>query len=162
MNMLKALFAVLALSFSLNSLALTDEEQVEFTDGVTEGKTKVVEKFVNADVKVVNEKFFGWSPIQMAANRGQLAVVKYLLDKGADINYMHPVAHHTAFHLAALNGHEELVKYLASQGADVNVKLKADVSLIRYFRDEGNTHMVELLTGLGVKDDGCTEGKCFE
>ena len=42
MNMLKALFAVLALSFSLNSLAVTDDEQVEFTDGLTEGKMKVV------------------------------------------------------------------------------------------------------------------------
>jgi ankyrin repeat protein len=98
----------------------------------------------------------------MASNKNQIEVVKYLLSKGADINYIHPVAYHTAFHLAALNGHEELVKYLAAQGADVNIKLKADVSLIRIFRDQGNTHMVELLTGLGVKDDGCTEGKCFE
>jgi uncharacterized protein len=162
MNMLKALFAVLALSLSLNSLAITDDEQVEFTDGLTEGKMKVVEKFVKADAKIVNEKFFGWAPLQMASNKNQIAVVKYLLSKGADINYIHPIAHHTAFHLAALNGHEELVKYLAAQGADVNIKLKADVSLIRFFRDEGNTHMVELLTGLGVKDDGCVEGKCFE
>lgn len=161
MNILKVFFAVLALSFSLNSLALTDEEQMEFTDGVTEGKIKVVEKFVKADVKVVNEKFFGWSPIQMASNKGQLAIVKYLLGKGADINYVHPVAHHTAFMLAALNGHEELAKYLAANGADVNVKLKGDVSLIRYFREEGNTHMVDFLTGLGVKDDGCKEERCF-
>lgn len=161
MNILKVFFAVLALSFSLNSLALTDDEQMEFTDGVTEGKIKVVEKFVKADVKVVNEKFFGWSPIQMASNKGQLAIVKYLLGKGADINYVHPVAHHTAFMLAALNGHEELAKYLATNGADVNVKLKGDVSLIRYFREEGNTHMVDFLTGLGVKDDGCKEERCF-
>lgn len=161
MNILKVFFAVLALSFSLNSLALTDDEQMEFTDGVTEGKIKVVEKFVKADVKVVNEKFFGWSPIQMASNKGQLAIVKYLLGKGADINYVHPVAHHTAFMLAALNGHEELAKYLAANGADVNVKLKGDVSLIRYFREEGNTHMVEFLSSLGVKDDGCKEERCF-
>jgi uncharacterized protein len=162
MNMLKTLFAVLALSFSLNSLAVTDDEQVEFSDGLTEGKMKVVEKFVKADKNIVNEKFFGWSPIQMASNKGQMDVVKYLLSKGADINYMHPVAHHTAFHLAALNGHLELAKYLASKGADVNTKLKADVSLIRYFRDAGSPEMVKEMTALGVKDDGCTEGKCFE
>ena len=162
MNMLKALFAVLALSFTLNSLAITDDEQVEFTDGITEGKMKIVEKFVKADVKIVNEKFFGWSPLQMAANRGQIAVAKYLLEKGADINYVHPVAHHTAFHLAALSGHTEMAKFLASKGADVNTKLKADVSLIRYFRDNENPQMVEFLTGLGVKDDGCKENKCFE
>ncbi len=162
MNMLKTLFAVLALSFSLNSLAITDDEQVEFSDGLTEGKMKVVQKFVKADANIVNEKFFGWSPLQTATNKNQIEVVKYLLSKGADINYMHPVAYHTAFHLAALNGHIELVKYLASQGADVNIKLKADVSLIRYFRDQGSPEMVKILTDLGVKDDGCTEGKCFE
>jgi uncharacterized protein len=162
MNMLKTLFAVLTLSFSLNSLAITDDEQVEFSDGLTEGKMKVVEKFVKADPNIVNEKFFGWAPLQMAANKGQMGVVKYLLSKGADINYIHPVAYHTAFHLAVLNGHMDLAKYLASQGADVNTKLKADVSLIRFFRDAGNPEMVKALTEMGVKDDGCIEGKCFE
>ncbi len=160
--MLKALFAVLALSFSLNSLAITDDEQVELSDALTEGKMKVVQKFVKADPNIVNEKFFGWAPLQTATNRGQMEMVKYLLSKGADINYMHPVAHHTAFHLAALNGNVELAKFLASKGADVNIKLKADVSLIRYFRDAGNADMVKILTDLGVKDDGCVEGKCFE
>ena len=161
MNLLKALFAVLALSISFSSFALTDDESLEYSDALTEGKLKTVEKFVKEDPKVVNEKIFGWSPLQMAANKGDIAIVKYLLSKGADINYIHPIAVHTAFILAALNGQEDMVKLLAKSGADVNIKLKGDVSLIRYFRDEGNKHMVEILTGLGVKDDGCAEEKCF-
>lgn len=161
MNMLKALFAVLALSFSLSSIALTDDESLEFSDALTEGKTNVVEKFVNAEPKIVNDKIFGWSPLQMAANKGDIPTVKFLLSKGADINYVHPVAVHSAFMLAALNGQEEMMKFLASKGADVNIKLKGDVSLIRYFRDNDNKHMVELLTSLGVKDDGCLEERCF-
>jgi ankyrin repeat protein len=159
--MLKALFAVLALSFSLNSLALTDEESLEYTDALTEGKLKVVQKYVKADPAAVNDKIFGWSPLQMAANKNDAAIVKFLLSKGAEINYLHPVANHTAFHLAALSGMKDMMKLLASNGADVNVKLKGDVSLIRYFRDENNTSMVELLTSLGVKDDGCLDDKCF-
>jgi ankyrin repeat protein len=159
--MLKALFAVLALSFSLNSLALTDDESLQFSDALTEGKLKVVEKFVKTEPAVVNEKIFGWSPVQMAANKGDIAIVKYLLSKGAEINYIHPIAHHSAFMLAAFSGQEEMAKFLASAGADVNIKLKGDVSLIRYFRDEGNTHMVELMTSLGVKDDGCLDEQCF-
>ncbi len=161
MNMFKALFAVLALCFSLNSLALTDEESLQFSDALTEGKLKVVEKFVKAEPGLVNEKIFGWSPVQMAANKNDAKMVKYLLSKGAEINYVHPIAHHTAFHLAALSGMTDMMKFLASSGADVNVKLKGDVSLIRYFRDENNTAMVELLTSLGVKDDGCLDEKCF-
>jgi uncharacterized protein len=161
MNMLKALFAVLALSFSLNSLALTDEESLEYTDALTEGKLKVVQKYVKADPAAVNEKIFGWSPLQMAANKNDAAMVKFLLSKGAEINYVHPIANHTAFHLAALGGMKDMMKLLADNGADVNVKLKGDVSLIRYFRDENNTAMVELLTSLGAKDDGCLDEKCF-
>lgn len=161
MNLLKALFAVLALSISFSSFALTDDESLEYSDALTEGKLKTVEKFVAQEPKAVNDKIFGWSPLQMAANKGDIAIVKFLLGKGADINYVHPIAVHSAFMLAALNGQEEMVKFLAKSGADVNIKLKGDVSLIRYFRDEGNTHMVEMLTGLGVKDDGCMEEKCF-
>jgi ankyrin repeat protein len=159
--MLKALFAVLALSISFSSFALTDDESLEYSDALTEGKLKVVEKFVKAEPAVVNEKIFGWSPVQMAANKGDIPIVKFLLSKGADINYVHPIAIHTAFMLAALNGQEEMAKFLASSGANVNIKLKGDVSLIRYFRDENNTHMVELLSSLGVKDDGCLDEKCF-
>ena len=161
MKLLKALFAVLALTISFNSLALTDDESLEYSDALTEGKLKIVEKFVKQEPKAVNDKIFGWSPLQMAANKGDTVIVKFLLSKGADINYMHPIANHTAFHLAALNNQEEMVKFLAKNGADVNIKLKGDVSLIRFFRDEGNKHMVELLTGLGVKDDGCMEERCF-
>ena len=161
MNMLKALFAVLALSFSVNSLALTDEESLEFSDALTEGKLKVVQKYVAAEPAAVNDKIFGWSPVQMAANKGDIPMVKYLLSKGAEINYIHPIAHHTSFMLAAFNGNEEMAKYLAGAGADVNTKLKGDVSLIRYFRDQGNKQMVQFLTGLGVKDDGCLDEQCF-
>ena len=161
MKMSKALFAVLALSFSLGSLALTDDESLEFNDAVTEGKLKIVQKFVNADPSAANFKTFGWSPLQMAANKGHIEMAKYLLSKGADINYIHPTANHTAFMLSAFNHQEEMLKFLAKSGADVNVKLKGDVSLIRYFRDEGDTKMVELLTSLGVKDDGCQEDHCF-
>ena len=161
MNILKALFAIMALSFSLNSFALSDDESLDYTDALTEGKLNVVQKYVDADPKAVNEKSFGWSPLQMAANKNQLAVVNYLIGKGAELNYIHPIAHHTAFHLAAFGGYTETMKALAKGGADVNVKLKGDVSLIRFFRDEDNKPMVEFLTGLGVKDDGCLDEKCF-
>jgi uncharacterized protein len=161
MNMSKALLAVLALSFSLSSFALTDDESLEFNDALTEGKLKIVQKYVKADPTAVNFKTFGWSPVQMATNKGDIEMVKYLLSKGGDINYIHPTAQHSAFMLAAFNGQDEMLKLLAKSGADVNIKLKGDVSLIRYFRDEGNTHMVELLTSLGVKDDGCNDDQCF-
>lgn len=161
MNMFKAILAMVALSFSLNSFALTDEEYLVFTDALGTGNTKVVKKFIEADPKLVNEKFFAWEPLQMAASKGHLELVKYLVSKGADKEYVHPVSENTAFHMAAFSGNIALIKYLAEAGANVNVKLKGDVSLIRYFRDQGQPDMVKFLESIGVKDDGCLDEKCF-
>ncbi len=163
MNKLKALFAVMALSLSMHAFAMTDDESVEFTDAVGKGNLKVVKQYVAKDPKVVNEKFFAWSPIQMAATKGQLEMVKYLKEKGADIDYVHPATKMTAFHLAAFDNYDSIVTYLAKSGADIQKKMKGDISIIRVMKDEGErgANMVKLLTSLGVKDDGCVEEKCF-
>lgn len=161
MKFISTLLAALVLSFSINAMALTDDESLEYIEAITSGNLKVVKKYVEANPKNVNEMSFAWSPVQMAANKNQLETVKYLLSKGGDINYIHPLSHNTAFHLAAFNGFDDMVKLLAHSGANINEKLKADVSIIRALKDTGNTHMVELLTGLGVKDDGCQEERCF-
>jgi hypothetical protein len=161
MKMFKGLLALIALSFSLNSFALTDEEYLELTEALGNGNLKVVKKYMEADPKLVNEKFFAWEPLQMAATKGKFETVKYLVEKGADINYAHPASKMTAFHLAAFDGYEDIVKYLAAKGADVNIKMKGDVSIIRVLKDEGprSENMISLLTSLGVSEEGC-EGKC--
>ena len=96
----------------------------------------------------------------MAANTNQLEVVKYLISKGAELDYMQPNALHTTFHLAAFNRLTEMLTLLAKSGADINIKLKNDLSLIQFFRDEGDEKMIAFLTALGVKDDGCKSEYC--
>lgn len=159
--MLKVLFAVLALSLSMHAFAMTDDESVDFTDAVGKGDLKLVKKYLVKYPDAVNEKFFAWSPLQMAATKGQFDMVKFLVEKGADKDYAHPMTKMTPFHLAAFDGYSDIVKYLAAQGADINKKMKGDVSLLRVMRDENNPKMVELLTTLGVKDDGCKDEKCY-
>lgn len=162
MKLIKILLAVLAFSFSVNAMALSDDDSLEFVNALTEGNLKVVKQYVEADPANVNYKSFAWSPLQMAANKGQIEVAKYLLSKGAEINYVHPLSKNSAFHLAVFGNYKEMATFLANNGADVNQKLKANVSLIRPFRDAENKSMIEFLTGLGVKDDGCQDAKCFE
>lgn len=163
MKFIKVLLAVLVLGFSMNTLAatqLTDDQSVEFTDALGKGNMKVVKKYIESGVDV-NATYFAWSPIQMAATKGQFEAVKYLTEHGADLNYQHPMTKMTAFHLAAYDGHEDIVKYLAAKGADINLKMRADVDIIRVVRDTGNTKMVDLLLSLGVKNDGCQDEKCL-
>ena len=58
-------------------------------------------------------------------------MVKLLVDKGADLNYKHPLTKLTALQLAAYGGYEEVVKYLAGKGADINSKMRGNVSIVR-------------------------------
>src|SRR5688500_11448494 len=64
-----------------------------------------------------------------AAEKGNLSIVKYLIDNGASVNDVSRYSGFTALHCASLNGRIEIVKYLIDNGASVN-----DVS-----RDSGCT-----------------------
>lgn len=162
MKFFKAVLMAFALLFAINSQAgtLTDDEYMELSGALTDGKLDVVKRYIDKDPSLLSYNFYAWQPLQMATNHNQLATVKYLVEKGANKDYVHPVSKMTAFHLAAFNGFDDEVKYLAASGADINKKLKGGVSLIRVIKDEGNTKMVDLLISLGVKEEGC-EGECF-
>ena len=147
----------LALTVSFSAFAMTDDESVEFTDAVGKGDLKIVKNYVKTYPEAINEKFFAWSPLQMAATKGQFEMVKYLVENGADKDYVHPITKMNSFHLAAFDGHEGIVKYLAEKGADINKKMKGGISLIRVIKDEGNTKMVDLLLKMGVSEEGCQE-----
>lgn len=162
MKLMRVLLAVLVLGFSFNAMAaraLTDDESVEFTEAIGKGDMKVVKKYMESGVDV-NVGYFAWPPLLMAAAKNQMEVVKYFTEKGAKLDYAHPLTKWTAFIHAAYNGNEEMVKYLAAQGADINKQMRGGVSVIRLLQDEGKTKMVDLLLSLGVKEEGC-EDKCF-
>lgn len=160
MKLVKALLMVIALSVPYLSFAMEGEQQVEYTQGLRDGDLKIVKKYLDSGVDV-NEKFFAWTAIQIATNNNQLKMVKYLVERGAEIDYVHPVTKMTALHLAAYDGYPEIVKYLISKGADLNLKLKGDVSILRAVHDKGDKKMEEILLAAGAKDDGCKEDKCF-
>ena len=158
---LKTTLTLILLTFSMQLFALTDAEEIEFSGAVNEGKLPIVKKYVEVKKVDVNSTYFAWSPLLMAAAKGQFQVLKYLVDHGADINYTHPHTKMNAFHHAAFDGRTDMVKYLASKGADINKKMKGGVSIIRVVKQEkGDKKMVELLLSLGVSEEGCEE-KCL-
>ncbi len=57
----------------------------------------------------------------LAARKGNVGMVRRLLDKGADINAKSPYGA-TPLYFAASNGHLEVVRLLLERGADVNAK----------------------------------------
>ena len=61
----------------------------------------------------------GMTALHFAAQNGNLAVVQFLVEQGADIKAQDIVLSRSAIHLAAENGHLECIKYLAEKGVDL-------------------------------------------
>src|SRR5210317_1953130 len=158
---MKKFFSLVMLILSLNTYAgLTDPEELEFTGALNDGDLKTVKMYIEQKAVPLEDKYFAWTPFLITAAKNQFEILKYLTEKGADINYIHPVTRMTGFHHAAFNGNKEMAKYLAEKGIDINMKLKGDVSIVRALKDDGKEDMAKFLITLGVSEEGC-EGKCF-
>ena len=161
MKVLSSLLAIFVAVFSLNALALNDDQELEFTGAVNEGDLKTVKRYVETTDVKLEDSYFAWTPFLMAAAKNQLKVMEYLVEKGAKITYIHPITRFNALHHAAFNGSKPMVDYLVKIGIDKTQKLKGDVSIIRALREDGKEKMAEYLLSIGFKDDGCQEKRCF-
>ena len=161
MKVLSSLLAIFVAVFSLNALALNDDQELEFTGAVVEGDLKTVKRYVETTDVKLEDSYFAWTPFLMAAAKNQLKVMEYLVEKGAKITYIHPITRFNALHHAAFNGSKPMVDYLVKMGIDKTQKLKGDVSIIRALREDGKEKMAEYLLSIGFKDDGCQETRCF-
>lgn len=158
---IKAWMLVAALVLPSAAWAYTDDEQVEFSSAIVEGNVAVVKKYLDAGIIKPNEMIFGWTPLLSAAAKQQVDVVKLLADRGADLNYKHPVTKMTAVAYATYDNNLPMLQILLEKGADPNIKMKGGVSVLRMANDLGWTKAAELLTKYGAKNDGCQEEKCF-
>lgn len=160
MRLIQMFFMAAMLMLSSTVFAITDDEQVELSYAIEKGDAATVKKFLDNDLNP-DDTAFAWSWLQVAANKNQLEIVKLMVERGANVNYKHPITKMTSVAFAAYNGNKEMVTYLISKGADPNIKLRGGVSLVRMSRDMGNQEMADFLMQNGAKDDGCKEEKCF-
>ena len=159
-NLFKSLIAsMLIVSFS--AFALNDAEELEFTGAVNDGDLKTVKKYVETMNVNLEDSYFAWTPLLMAAAKDQMEILVYLVAKGANINYTHPVTRFNALHHAAFNGDREMAKYLVDNGINKQQNLKGDVSIIRALKEDNKAEMADYLLTLGIKDEGCQEKRCF-
>ena len=148
------------LAVSMSAFALNDAEELEFVGAVNDGDMKLVKMYVETMNVNLEDSYFAWTPFLMSAAKNQLEVMQYLKEKGANINYTHPVTRFNALHHAAFNGNKAMVKYLVDIGIEQK-NLKGNVTLIRALNEDNKSDMAEYVASLGVKDEGCEEVRCF-
>jgi len=116
MNSIKSLVALLSLLFSSLTFALNDDQEMEFTGAVNVGDIKTVKMYVETMNVNLEDSYFAWTPLLMAAAKNQQEVLEYLVKKGADINYVHPVTRWNALIHAAFNNNKKMVLFLSENG----------------------------------------------
>ncbi|MEW6350719.1 MAG: ankyrin repeat domain-containing protein [Thermodesulfobacteriota bacterium] len=92
-----------------------------------------------------------------AANRGDLAQVRRLLDKGADPNAKDAIGN-MVLGEAAFSGNLDLVKFLIDQGSDVKAKRPDGQTVLMCAAIGGNPQVVRLLVEMGLDVNAKTSG----
>ncbi len=102
----------------------------------------IIQKNKNCVNKIKNDKK-QWSPIHFASINGRIEVVKFLIDKKANINAK-AKNQWTSLHLASFYFQTKIVKLLVDEGASVNMEVNTWTSL-HFASNNGYQQIVELL-----------------
>ena len=93
----------------------------------------------------------GFPLLGLAVFFGQHEAVRYLLEKGADVNLAAKNATRVAaVHAAAARRDVATMRLLIEHGADVNARQQNDYTPLRAAREQGDEAMVELLLAHGA------------
>lgn len=90
-------------------------------------------------------------PIIFASQKGQLEIVKFLIDKNNEANLdCCDYDGISALQWASYNGHLEVVKLLIEHGADVNTKCNDGITPLMEAAQWGHTEIIKLLIDNGA------------
>ncbi|ODM18634.1 hypothetical protein SI65_05251 [Aspergillus cristatus] len=115
--------------------------------GLAESIRALVDKQQDPNLEAQNSH--GRTALLLAAENGHEAVVKLLLDKGADKDIKDD-DRQTALFMAAQNGHQAVVKLLLDKGAKLDTKDDNGRTALLYTAYNGNEAVVKLLLDQGA------------
>ncbi|MBS0169211.1 MAG: ankyrin repeat domain-containing protein [Nitrospira sp.] len=91
----------------------------------------------------------GWTPLHLAAARGDLPLVTTLLDNGASIDQLNG-NRRTALYEAAKRGRTEVVTLLLDRGANPNARGKSGYTPLLVAAEHGHAETITVLLSLGA------------
>ncbi|ORX40351.1 ankyrin [Piromyces finnis] len=94
--------------------------------------------------EINNKDKDGYTFLHYACKKGCENIVKYLIDRGANVNAT-DMNNWTPLHYACEKGYENIVKYLIDKGADINIQNKDRCTPLHFACDRGNEEIVKYL-----------------
>lgn len=107
-------------------------------------------------VLIEKDRVLAW-----AAHRGQLTMVKFLLENGATTSYRDPKGNHSALEYAAMGGYKSIVEILLENGADTHLDPKnSKLRPMNLAAFGGHSAIVDIMLRRGIKvcPPGCNQG----
>jgi ankyrin repeat protein len=111
---------------------------------------EVVRALIAAGAQVDAAHDQAGTPLYAAAGGGHEAIVRVILDSGADPNLRSPGYYEFAMHVAAVHGHEAVVRLLLQSKADVNIQGGEQHTALQAAVSTGQAAMVRLLLDQGA------------
>lgn len=92
-------------------------------NAIKTGDINAVKKLIGDDIEVLNTLTVFGTWLHVAVKKENLQIVRYLVEKGIDVNAKGGTFDASALNLAAGSGNLEIVKYLIESGAELDVSL---------------------------------------
>jgi len=129
----------------------------EIHDAISDGNFVEVKSLIEKNPELLETKNdAGLSPLNLAAFQGQMDILIFLLDRGANINTgdnegSNPI------HNAAANGKKEIVEFLVNEkGIDVNITDNNGLTPLHFAAGSGNIDLVRFLILKGAEINACS------
>lgn len=131
--------------------------QNEMTNAAMDGNIDEVKKISARNPELVNKMDnAGFLPLNCAVDSGNMAVVEYLLNKGAKVNEKDS-DEEAPLKIAVMRGDKEITKLLISKGADVNIKDQKGWTPLHKAASYGYKYLVDLLISKGAQTNSKTK-----
>jgi len=143
--------AVLAACYSgrqeVRDFLIAEGASLELAEAAASGRLPRVKELVEAEPAAARGSSPDGFPVMaLAAAFGHLEVVRYLLDKGAEVNAVASNGSgYTALTGAVAGGHLEIARFLAEHGAHVNYRYARGYSPLLTAAANGHLEIVKML-----------------